>query len=133
MAETVFVERFATELEAEILRGRLEADGIETWSRGAGAASTMGAINELNLSWDNPLGGVEVRVRPEDAAEAHAVAREIYGRKEREKQSSPNLIQVLIGIGIALFAWQAGASIHPALGIVLGLAVLVGTFIIARK
>jgi hypothetical protein len=79
------------------------------------------------------LGGVEVRVRPENFDEADAIRKEIYNRPERQRQAFPNGLQMIVGVGLALVAWQSGASIHPILGYVAGVAVLVGTVIAARK
>jgi hypothetical protein len=67
------VERLQHEWSAEITRGRLEAEGIPAVLRGNKAAGAMGAVNELNTSWSNPLGGVEVRVLREDVARAKEV------------------------------------------------------------
>ena len=69
------------EAVAQMMRGRLEAEGIEAVLRDNRVAGTAGIINEFNTSWNNPLGGVEVRVRPEDAARA----REILEVDEREE------------------------------------------------
>ena len=65
---------------AEMMRGRLEAEGIDAVLRGNRVAGAAGIVNEFNISWNNPLGGVEVRVRPEDAPRA----REILAVDERE-------------------------------------------------
>ena len=65
---------------AEMMRGRLEAEGIEAVLRGNRVAGTAGIVNEFNTSWNNPLGGIEVRVRPEDVESA----REILAVDERE-------------------------------------------------
>ena len=132
MPDSVVVAREATELAAEVVRGRLVADGIESWLTGAAASSTAGAINELNLSWNNPLGGVEVRVRPEDAEEALAVVRAIYARP-RERQRFPNALQIFVGLWVSVISGAALSSIHPGLGVVAGLVVFVGTIILARK
>ena len=69
------------EAVAEMMRGRLDAEGIEAVLRGNRAAGAAGIVNELNISWDNPLGGIEVRVRPADAQRA----REILAVDEREE------------------------------------------------
>ena len=66
---------------AEMMRGRLEAEGIDAVLRGNRVAGAAGIVNEFNISWNNPLGGVEVRVRPEDAPRA----REILAVDEREE------------------------------------------------
>lgn len=69
------------EAVAEMMRGRLEAEGVEAVLRGNRVAGAAGVVNELNISWGNPLGGIEVRVRPEDAQRA----REILAVDEREE------------------------------------------------
>ena len=61
------------EAVAQMMRGRLQAEGIEAVLRGNRAAGAAGVVNELNISWNNPLGGVEVRVRPENAERARAI------------------------------------------------------------
>ena len=129
------IARESTELEAEILRGRLEADGIETFVRGAAVASTIGPVNEFNSSWSNPLGGIEIRVREEDETEARSILAEIasHGRKVRVKRSFPNGFQILVGIGLSLLALQTGSEVHPFLGCAAAVAVLVGTVILSRK
>ncbi len=58
---------------AEMMRGRLEAEGIEAVLRGNRVAGAAGVVNELNISWSNPLGGIEVRVRPEDVERAKEI------------------------------------------------------------
>lgn len=65
---------------AEMMRGRLEAEGIEAVLRGNRVAGAAGIVNEFNISWSNPLGGIEVRVRPDDLERA----REILAVDERE-------------------------------------------------
>ncbi len=48
--EWVTVEQAPIEVVAEMMRGRLEAEGIEAILRGNLAASTVGAPNRLNTS-----------------------------------------------------------------------------------
>lgn len=67
------VARETTETLALLKRDYLQGAGIPAVLRGNKASSTAGAINELNISWDNPLSGVEVRVHKNDAL----LAREI--------------------------------------------------------
>ena len=98
------------EVVAEMMRGRLEAEGIEAVLRGNRAAGTAGAINELNISWGNPLGGVEVRVPSEDAARA----REILAHDDIEPGDEPRRrattpwwaklygLYLVAGLGLAL-------------------------------
>ena len=68
----VTVEQAPLEAVAEMMRGRLEAEGIEAVLRGNRVAGAAGIVNEFNISWSNPLGGVEVRVRPEDVEKKRA-------------------------------------------------------------
>ena len=76
----VTVAHAQLEAVAQMMLGRLEAEGIEANLRGNRVAGAAGIVNEFNISWNNPLGGVEVRVQPEDAARA----REILAIDERE-------------------------------------------------
>ena len=69
----VTVEHAKLEAIAEMMRGRLEAEGVEAVLRGNRVAGAAGIVNEFNISWENPLGGVEVRVRPEDAGRAREI------------------------------------------------------------
>lgn len=135
MSTTVMIAREATELDAQIIAGRLEADGIETFVNGAVLASTIGPVNEYNSSWSNPLGGVEIRVRTEDEAEARAIVAEIasQGREARAKRNFPNALQILVGMGLSLVALETGSEVHPVLGYIAAVAVLVGTVVLARK
>ncbi len=77
----ITVEQTPLEAVAEMMRGRLQAEGIEAVLRGNRASSTAGVVSELNLSWANPLGGVEVRVHRADEARA----REILAHDERDE------------------------------------------------
>lgn len=122
--EWITVERAPVEAVAHMMRSRLETEGIEAILRGNRAAATAGAINELNLSWNNPLGGVEVRVRPEDAARA----REILAARdddEAPRRQAPLWIQ----IGAAL--WVAATVFAAVIGLTSNLAAALGTAILS--
>ena len=58
-----------------MVKDRLEAEGITCLVSGATAVSTVGPINELNTTWDNPLGGIGIYVAAEDADAARASLR----------------------------------------------------------
>ncbi|MBW3636399.1 MAG: DUF2007 domain-containing protein [Armatimonadetes bacterium] len=106
----ITVERAPIAATAQMMRSRLEIEGIDAVLRGNHAAGTAGAINELNLSWDNPLGGVEVRVRSEDAARA----REILAARDDEpapRRRAPLWIQIAAALLVAQTAFVAGAGI----------------------
>ena len=77
----VTVAHAQLEAVAQMMLGRLEAEGIEAVTRGNRVAGAAGIVNEFNISWSNPLGGIEVRVRPEDEQRA----REILAVDEREE------------------------------------------------
>ena len=124
----VTVERAQLEVVAEMMRGRLEAEGVEAVLRGNAAAGAAGAINELNLSWSNPLGGVEVRVRPEDVARAREILAQdnTDPREPKRRATTPWWAQLY---GVALVA-SVVCSFLPvftgaqALGLVAALLVL---------
>ena len=80
----VTVEQAPLEAVAEMMRGRLEAEGIEAVLRGNRVAGAAGIVNEFNISWQNPLGGVEVRVRPDDVPRAREILA-IDGRSSADK------------------------------------------------
>jgi hypothetical protein len=106
----ITVERAPIEAVAQMMLSRLETEGIEAVLRGNHAAATAGAINELNLSWNNPLGGVEVRVRGEDVERA----REILAQRDDEEQprrTTPLWIQILAALFVSQTAFVAGAGI----------------------
>ena len=108
----ITVERAQLEVVAEMMRGRLQAEGIESTLRGNRASGTAGAISELNLSWENPLGGVEVRVAPEDAERA----RQILARDERpsEDRIAAQLRQTPLWVQLWGAAFGAGTFFYTA-------------------
>ena len=104
------VGRAPIEAIAQMMLSRLESEGIEAILRGNLAAGTAGAVNELNLSWENPLGGVEVRVRGEDAARA----REILAARdddEAPRRMTPLWIQIFAALLVAQAAFAVGAGV----------------------
>lgn len=107
----VTVERAPIEAVAQMMLSRLETEGIDAVLRGNHAAGTAGAVNELNLSWDNPLGGVEVRVRPEDAARAGEILAVRDADETPPRRSTPFWIQIAAALLVAQTAFFAGAGI----------------------
>jgi hypothetical protein len=73
---------------AEMMRSRLEVEGIDAVLRGNKASGTAGVINELNISWDNPLGGVEVRVHESDAEKAREILAETQLDEDEVEESA---------------------------------------------
>jgi hypothetical protein len=90
MEKLVTLTSVRFEHEAEIIKACLEAAGIRCVISGAQAASTAGAINTLNLTWDNPLGGISVRVKQSDLEAAQAWLQSLETPAEpRRKARSP--------------------------------------------
>ena len=71
MSETfVTVARFQYSSEAQIVKGRLEADGIEVFLRDNITIDTDPLVS-------NAIGGVKLKVRAEDEKEAKKILRSI--------------------------------------------------------
>ena len=111
----VTVEQTPLETTAEMMRGRLLAEGVEAVLRGNRASSTAGVVSELNLSWANPLGGIEVRVRAEDAARA----REILAHDERDEadRAQARLHKTPLWVQLWGAAFAAGTLFYSALAL----------------
>ncbi len=80
--QTIAVFEFS--YQAQILKGRLEADGISVF---------LGDINAINAEpgASQAMGGVKVKVRSEDVIRAKRIKEEIDDRKElREPVHCPN-------------------------------------------
>jgi hypothetical protein len=131
--EWVTVERSPMEAIAEVVRGRLEAEGIEAVLRGNRVSSCAGPINELNLSWDNPLGGVEVRVHKKDEAAAHAILAEAVEQNPRRVNAPSEGIQMWVALGSGLTAFTVLAALDVRLGIVAGLLVFLGLVLLGSR
>lgn len=58
--------------EAQMIKDRLAAEDIPCLVTGEKTVSTVGPINELNITWGNPLGGIMVRVPSEFEKAARA-------------------------------------------------------------
>ena len=65
----ITIATFTNPLEAHIVRGRLQAEGIETW---------VAHEHHIWANWflSTALGGVKLQVRPEDAQQAREVLRQ---------------------------------------------------------
>jgi hypothetical protein len=140
VSEWVTVETAPTAPLAEIVRGRLQADGIESVLRGDRVASTAGPITELNTSWSNPLGGVEVRVRQEDATEARELLRalrddDIEDQEPRKPSVARLIFQFIAALWVAGvgFYLGAGATGNTAVGAICALVVFVGLLVWGRR
>jgi len=136
--EWVTVGHSPLEAIAEMMRSRLEAEGIEAVLRGNKASGTAGVINELNISWNNPLGGVEVRVHESDAE----TAREILAQKDEEEPEEARPVQPMVSalqwyvtyiIGFTIAFSVIGVTGNAYLALVLGLLGAGAVFYFARR
>jgi hypothetical protein len=90
MEKLVTLTTVRFEHEAEILKACLEANGIRCVIAGAQAASTAGAFNVLTTTWENPLGGISIRVRESDLEAAQEFLRSVEdAATPRRKERSP--------------------------------------------
>ncbi len=114
----VTVEHAQLEAIAEMMRGRLEAEGVESILRGNRAAGAAGVVNELNISWSNPLGGIEVRVRPEDLERAKEILAvdERPVDEPRRRAQTPWWAQALGGLYGAVAGSMLAGIFSPNLG-----------------
>lgn len=142
---------------AEMMRSRLEVEGIDAVLRGNKASGTAGVINELNISWDNPLGGVEVRVHERDAEAARKILAEIqteiqtdeYNAEETALAVEPinqtvepvrssgmrlyfQVFSALL-IGVWIFAAVTAWSQNPNMGLVCGIVACILFFLSAIR
>ena len=112
----VTVEQTPIEPIAHMILGRLESEGVRAKLRGNKIAGSVGAISELNISWSNPLGGIEVRVHPDDAALAREILAEIpdedasetetEAETETDAQTAPQK-----RAGATIFRWILGLTL----------------------
>lgn len=131
--EWVTVERNSVEAVAELIRGRLEAEGIEAVLRGNRVSSCAGPINELNLSWDNPLGGVEVRVHKNDEAAALAILAEAVEQTPRRVNAPSPGLQWCLALGCAVVAYIVLGAFNFHLGIAAAVIVFVGLILFGSR
>lgn len=124
--EWVTVERNSMEAVAEVIRGRLEAEGIEAVLRGNRISSCAGPVNEFNLSWDNPLGGVEVRVHKDDEAAARAILAEATKETPRRVNAPSSGIQLWVAAGCGFTGFTVFAALDLRLGILAGALIFAG-------
>ena len=102
MPQPVTVATFTTPLEAELARGRLDEEGIE-------AFVADGELVTADWTMSNAVGGVKVRVAPEDANRARAVLAEPV--EDPDDYEAPTEVEALAQK--ALYASLLGAVIPP--------------------
>ena len=100
----VVLKTFPLAMEAEMWRGRLEADGIRCTLRGDKAASIVGDLNRLNTNWYNPVGGTTLLVHESDFAEAREVLREFKKaptRTRRRATPAMRVVQIVFAVNVS--------------------------------
>ena len=102
MSTLVTVATFTTPLEAELVRGRLDEEGIA-------AFVADGELVTADWTMSNAIGGVKVRVAAEDADRARAVLAELV--EEPEGYEAPTEAEALAQK--ALYASLLGTVIPP--------------------
>ncbi|HEX8833381.1 MAG TPA: DUF2007 domain-containing protein [Abditibacteriaceae bacterium] len=116
-------------VEAHMVKGRLEAEGIDCFLWGDKLADAVGYPNSVASTWSNPLGGVQIRVRPADAEQAREVLREIEGDEPRTIHQSRSwwpFQWALAGYLAYTCGWGMGDLVHPIAGYVVGAAIFSG-------
>jgi putative signal transducing protein len=103
----ITVESFSTVMEAQLASGKLESSGI--WA-------TIFDENVINTNWmySNALGGVKVKVREEDIAEAREILKIDSGEKEAKGETlgvcprcGDNKIEYSFNKGGSILTWLA--------------------------
>ena len=133
MRNFVALKTFSSAIEAEMLRGRLEADGVRCILRSDKAASVVGDVNRLNTSWSNPLGGTTLLVHESDFAEAREVLREFKKaptRTRRRATPAMRVVQIVFAVNISSVLMLA---VFTQFGAFAASAVLVALLILVWK
>lgn len=110
--ELVTVAHEFSPLKANIMRTRLEADGIECFLKGETMASVIGSASYASGSWNHPEGNIALQVSEYDAERAREILREIEAapRDEEDEQwmkTTPNrALGALRGVVISALALQ---------------------------
>ncbi len=84
MSNFVVLKTFPLAVEAEMLRGRLESEGIRCFLEGERLASVVGDFSQANAIW-NGSGGTKVLVGENDLTQARAVLNQIEYASGSEK------------------------------------------------
>lgn len=73
-------------LKANLIRTRLEADGIECFLAGEILTSVVGSFSHAAASWEHPEGNIAIQVRASDADEARAILQELEALQEDDSE-----------------------------------------------
>jgi len=121
--------------KANLMRTRLEADGIECFLRGETLTGVVGSLSYASASWNHPEGNIALQVPESQVTHAREILREIESAPHDEEEDfvtrKPSLgLQLfrLFFIGWLTFAltmFAYGATEQYWLSIIIGVAALV--------
>lgn len=131
-------------LKANLIRTRLEADGIECFLSGETLTSVVGSFSNAAANWSHPEGNIAIQVRGADAEAARAILQELQeapvtadGEEWLATGPSPALVLfrllVVAWLSFAAAVFCAGAINNWWLGGALGVGAFVGLSILAFK
>ena len=133
-------------LKANLIRTRLEADGIECFLSGETVTSVVGPFSHAAASWQHPEGNIAIQVRASDAVEARALLLELQAVPDDDDDddelripSGPSPILILFRLLVVgwLSVLIAGVVSSPTnswlLGMLVGMGAFVGLSILAFK
>lgn len=143
--ELVTIAHEFSPLKANLMRTRLEADGIECFLGGEALTGVVGSLSYASASWKHPEGNIAVQVRASDAITAKAILQEIESAPNEDEESEnfvadkPHFaLQLLRGIIIGWLAFSitlfvGGATQNWLLGVLAGVVAFVGMSFFAFK
>ena len=98
-------------LKANLMRTRLEAEGIECFISGETLASVVGSASYASASWDHPHSNIELQVPLSQADQARELLRELESSPLDDDEEWPretpshavNLLRVCISAGLSFY------------------------------
>ncbi len=90
-------------LKANLIRTRLEADGIECFLAGEILTSVVGSFSHAAASWEHPEGNIAIQVRASEADEAREILQELkVGRSDDDDEYGDTQIESGINLAVTL-------------------------------
>jgi len=111
--ELVTIAHEFSPLTANMMRTRLEADGINCFLKGETLTGVVGSLSYVSASWEHPEGNITLQVHAENSVRAREILAELESEKEArpvEDFSSPIFWFVVKTMGAALLAAFAGVG-----------------------
>lgn len=113
-------------LEANIIRTRLEADGISCHLEGEVLAGVAGPMSRFNTSPDNPLGEIAIQVPPHQLQRAREILEKNGGSVH--KRFAPNgyvtFVRISVSFSAAMWVGFTLGGYNLFAGIAVGLLIL---------